>query len=261
MTDQTMLDMLAFSDPWSLTVATLSVALVGFAKGGLGGAMAIMGMATLSLVVPPVQAAAILLPILLMMDAVSLWSWWREWDVRLIRIMLPGAMVGIAVGWFTAAMVSDGAIRLIVGAIALLFVLRWATAGKAARAEARPHNPRTAALWSTVTGYTSFVAHAGGPPYQIYTVPLRLPPRIYTGTSVAVFSIINAVKVLPYFALGLFSTDNLATSAVLMPVAILATLAGVAVVKRLSAEVFYPIMYVMLSLVALKLIWDGVQAI
>lgn len=256
-----MLNTLAFTDPWSLTIATLSVALVGFAKGGLGGAMAIMGMATLSMAVPPVQAAAILLPILLLMDAVSLWSWWREWDTRLIRIMLPGAVVGIAIGWATAAMVSDGAIRLIVGAIALLFVLRWATAGKVARAEARPHNPRTAALWSTISGYTSFVAHAGGPPYQIYAVPLRLPPGIYTGTSVAVFSIINAIKVIPYLALGLFSTDNLITSAALMPVAVVATLAGVAVVKRLSAEVFYPIMYAMLALISLKLIWDGARAV
>ena len=256
-----MLEHLAFSDPWSLAMATLSVALVGFAKGGLGGAMAIMGMATLSLVVPPVQAAAILLPILLMMDVVSLLSWWREWDVRVIKIMLPGALVGIAIGWATAAMVSDGVIRLIVGGIALIFVVRWATSGKAARAEAKPHNPRAAAFWSTISGYTSFVAHAGGPPYQIYAVPLRLPPRIYTGTSVAVFSIVNAVKVIPYFALGLFGADNLATSAVLMPVAILATLAGVAVVKRMSAEVFYPIMYAMLCLISIKLIWDGISAL
>ena len=256
-----LLDMLAFTGARELWIATLAVALVGFAKGGLGGAMAVMGMATMSLAVPPVQAAAILLPILLAMDAVSLWSWWRSWDLRLMRIMLPGAMVGIAIGWATAAFVSDAAIRLIVGAIALLFVLRWATAGRAARAEARPHNPRAAALWSTISGYTSFVAHAGGPPFQIYAVPLRLPPPIYTGTSVAIFAIINAVKVLPYLALGLFPTENLVTSAALMPVAVLATLAGVAVVRRMRAEVFYPVMYVLLSLVALKLIRDGVAAL
>ncbi|SMY08203.1 sulfite exporter TauE/SafE family protein [Flavimaricola marinus] len=256
-----MYEILAFDDLTSLILAMLSVALVGLAKGGLGGAMAIMGMATLSLIVPPVQAAGILLPILLAMDAVSLWSWWKSWDVRLIRTMLPGALVGVAIGWATAAYVTDGVIRLIVGLIALLFIIRWVTAGKAARATAQPHNPVAAAIWSTISGYTSFVAHAGGPPYQIYTVPLRLPPKIFTGTSVAVFSIINFVKVIPYFALGQFDTQNLATSAALLPVALLATLAGVAIVKRLRAEVFYPIMYTMLFLLSVKLIWDGSRSV
>lgn len=255
-----MLDMLVFETTSSLVMACLAVALVGLAKGGLGGAMAIMGMATLSLVVPPVQAAGILLPILLLMDVVSLWSWWKSWDVRLIRIMLPGALVGVAIGWATAAYVSDGVIRLIVGLIALVFVVRWATSGKEARTVARAHNPVAATIWSTISGYTSFVAHAGGPPYQIYTVPLRLPPRIFTGTSVAVFSIINLVKVGPYFALGQFDGQNLATSAALMPVALIATLAGVAIVKRMRAEVFYPIMYGMLFLLSVKLIWDGVAS-
>lgn len=256
-----MFDILAFDDLTSLVLACLAVALVGLAKGGLGGAMAIMGMATLSLIVPPVQAAGILLPILLLMDGVSLWSWWKLWDLRLMKAVLPGALLGIAIGWATAAYVSDGAIRLIVGLIALVFVLRWVTASKQARAEPRAHNPRAALIWSTISGYTSFVAHAGGPPYQIYAVPLRLPPAIFTGTSVAVFTIINAVKVIPYFALGQFDTQNLATSAALMPVAFLSTLAGAAIVKRLSAEVFYPIMYVMLSLISVKLIWDGWHAL
>lgn len=255
-----MLEYLAFDTVGTLVLASLAVALVGLSKGGLGGAMAIMGMATMSLLVPPVQAASILLPILLMMDAVSLWSWWKSWDMRLIKIMLPGALVGIAIGWATAAFVSDAAIRLIVGSIALIFVLRWVTQSKTARATPAEHNPRAAAFWSTISGYTSFVAHAGGPPYQIYAVPLRLPPRIYTGTSVAVFSIVNAAKVIPYFALGQFGTENLATSLAFAPIAIVATMAGVAIVKRLSAEVFYPIMYGLLCLISIKLIWDGISA-
>jgi uncharacterized protein len=256
-----MLESLAFDTPSSLIAACIAVALVGLAKGGLGGAWSIMGMATLSLVVPPVQAAGILLPILLVMDWTSLWSWWKSWDTRLIRAMLPGALVGVAIGWATAAYVSEGAIRLIVGLIAILFVVRWVMANRIEKAAIKPRNARSAAFWSMIAGYTSFVAHAGGPPYQIYTVPLGLTPSIYTGTSVAIFSVVNHVKVVPYFALGQFDGQNLASSVAMMPIAMLATLAGAAIVRRIRADAFYPIMNGLLFLIAFKLIWDGGRSV
>ena len=256
-----MLDAFAFTEPWQLWVTVGAVVLVGMSKGGIGGAMALLGMVALSTAYPPVQAAGILLPILLVMDAVSLWKWRGRWDWRVLKIMLPGGMIGIAIGWMTASFVSDAAIRLIIGTIAATFVLRWVFSGRTGRALARLHNPVRATFWGTVSGYTSFVAHAGGPPYQIYTLPLKLAPTVFTATSVLFFAIVNTVKVVPYIALGQFDSANLATSLVMMPLAIVAVLAGVAIVRRLKPDVFYPIMYAFIFVVSLKLIYDGLTGL
>jgi uncharacterized membrane protein YfcA len=168
-------------------------------------------------------------------------------------------MVGIGVGWLTAAMVTDEAIRLVVGAVAIGFVGRWLWQQYRDRGavEKRPRNGIAASFWGTVAGFTSFVAHVGGPPYQVYTLPLGLDPKVFTGTSVIFFAITNAVKLVPYFALGQFDTTNLEASAILMPIAPLATLAGAFVVKRMRPQVFYPFTYVTVGIVAVKLVWDN----
>ena len=245
-----------FSDPWALAVALVAVALVGLAKGGLAG-VGILGVPIMALVISPVQAAGILLPILIVTDGFSLYAWWKSWDNQTLIYMLPGAIVGIGVGWATAAFVSDDVVKLIVGVISVLFVVRWATQGKAKRAMAAPQQPVPANFWGSLAGYTSFVAHAGGPPFSVYTMPLNLYPKILTGTSVLFFAIVNLVKLIPYFALGQFDTANLSASALLVPVAVIFTFVGAWIIRNMRAEVFYPFTYAMIFLVGLKLIWDG----
>lgn len=251
------------TDPIFYAVAIPAVIMVGLSKGGFGGAMALLGVPLMALAIPPVQAAAILLPILIVMDAVTLWSWRKHWDPKTLLIMVPGAIIGIAIGWATAAWITDAMIRLIVGIVALWFVARYVTLKLADRRRAGPvpadgHRPTKGALWGALSGFTSFVSHAGGPPYQIYTLPLRQDPKIYTGTSVRFFAIINAIKLVPYFALGQFDMANLKTSFALAPIAPVATLTGAYIVKRMKPEIFYPFMYAMVFLTSLKLIWDGV---
>jgi uncharacterized protein len=245
--------------------AVPAVLLVGLSKGGLGGAMALLGVPIMALVMPPVQAAAILLPILIVMDIVGLWTWRRHGDPTTLRIMLPGAILGIGIGWLTAAFVTDGLIRLIVGLVALGFFLQYAwarwLAGPRRMPLAKPHNRVKGGFWGTVSGFTSFVSHAGGPPYQIYTLPLSQPPALYTGTSVRFFAIVNAVKLVPYFALGQFDGANLTASLVLLPLAPVATLAGAWIVRRMRAEIFYPVMYAMVLIAGIKLVSDGARGI
>lgn len=244
-------------DPWFYAAAVPAIIMVGLAKGGLGGAMGQLGVPLMALVMPPVQAAAIMLPIMLVMDVASLWTWRGYRDVTTLKFMLPGAMIGIGIGWLTAAVVTDSMVKLIVGTVALVFVARYFLTSVASRAKGKPHNFISASFWSAISGFTSFVAHAGGPPYQVYALPLRQDPKIYNGTSVIFFAIVNAVKVIPYFALGQFDATNLAASAVLSPLAPIATFAGAWIVKRMRAEVFYPFMYVMITLTGLKLVYDG----
>ena len=249
-----------FADIWTFTAVAIAIILVGFSKGGLAG-VGVLGVPVMALVMSPVQAAGILLPILLVSDAISLWTWWGSWDRRTLALMLPGAALGVAIGWLTAAYVSDDVVRLILGIIALIFALRWLLASKAKRSLSQPQNPVAASIWGTVSGYTSFVAHAGGVPFQVYTMPLNLDPKILTGTSVVFFAIVNVLKLVPYFALGQFDSTNLAASALLTPLAMVATVAGAALIKRMKADVFYPLTYGLILLVSFKLIWDGIAGV
>jgi uncharacterized membrane protein YfcA len=248
-----------FTDPWFYAAAVPAVILVGLSKGGLGGAMGFVGVPLMALAMSPVRAAAILLPILVLMDLVSLWNWRGIYDGSLLKTMMPGAMVGVGIGWLTAAVVTEEMIRLIVGTVAIVFVGRWLYQQYRDRGavERKPPNRAAASLWGTVAGFTSFVAHVGGPPYQVYTLPLGLDPKVFTGTSVIFFAIINAVKLIPYFALGQFDATNLEAAAVLMPIAPLATLAGAFVVRRMRPQIFYPISYITVGLASVKLVWDS----
>lgn len=249
-----------FAEPAALLAGLAAVALVGLSKGGFGGAFALLGVPVLALVMPPVQAAALLLPLLLAMDAVGLWTWRGRFDRATLVAMLPAAVVGIAVGGLTAAITSEAAVRLIVGLVALAFALRSlrpAHASSAARAPSR----WSARFWGGVAGFTSFVAHAGGPPYQVHTLPLRLDPKVFTGTSVVFFAVVNVVKVVPYAALGQFDTRTLLSALVLVLPAAGAVLAGAALVRRMRPAVFYPFMIAMVGLVGVRLIVDGVRGL
>jgi uncharacterized membrane protein YfcA len=249
-----MLDMYFFS------AAIPAVTLVGLSKGGLGGALALMGVPLMALVMPPVQAAAIFLPILIVMDMVALWSW-RHFNHReTLLLLLPGAVLGIAFGWATAAIIPPNALRLVIAIITMLFVLRYFyETWKTKPGHVIPPGPQNrikASFWGSLSGYASFVAHAGGPPFQLYVLPLKLDPKVYTGMSVRFFAIMNAIKLIPYFALGGLDTTNLTASASLLPVALISTLAGAKIVKYLKPNIFYPLMYGMAFFAALKLLWD-----
>lgn len=241
-------------------IAIPAVILVGLSKGGMGDALGLLGVPILSFAVPPAQAAAILLPILVVMDVAALWSWRKTSDGRLLKIMLPGAMLGLVIGWVSFAIVPGYAMRLIIGLVALSFTLRFFynryLAGNVVQPP-RPHNLVRAGIWSTLSGYGSFVAHAGGAPFQVYALPLRLQPRDYTGTAVRFFAILNAVKLVPYFLLGDLDLRNLTLSATLFPLAPLATVAGAWLVRRMHPEFFYPFMYLMCGLAGAKLLYDG----
>jgi len=248
-----------FTDPAVLLAGLAAVVLVGLSKGGLGGAFALMGVPVLALVMPPVQAAALLLPLLLMMDAVGLWTWRGFFDRATLVSMLPAAAVGIGVGGLTAAVTSEAWVRLIVGVVALAFVARSLRPARVGAA--RPPSRVSAWFWGALAGFTSFVAHAGGPPYQVHTLPLRLDPRVYTGTAVIFFAVVNVVKVIPYAALGQLDGRTLLSAVVLLPPAVVAVLIGAALVRRMKPGVFYPFMIAMVALVGLRLVYDGLRGL
>jgi len=247
------------TDPAFYAVAIPAVLMVGLGKGGFAGPLAMLGVPMMSLVISPVQAAGILLPLLISMDVFALWAYRGVYHLENLKILLPAALTGIFIGWLTAAYVSDAHVRLIVGIVACLFTLDYWIGWRGARAPGP--NIAKGGLWGAIAGFTSFVSHAGGPPVQMYLLPQRLEPRLYVGTTVIFFTVVNWLKVLPYAALGQLGTENLSTSAVLAPLAPISILTGAWLVKKLNLETFYRLVYIMIFVIALKLIWDGASAI
>jgi len=245
------------TDPTFWLLAVPVVFIVALSKSGLLGSLGLIGVPVLSLVMSPRDAAGLMLPVLLCMDAVGLLAYRRQFDARILWNMLPGALAGIVIGWALSSFVSDAAVLLMVGIITLLFVLdEWLPLRR--QLEDLPPSKPWGRFWGAVAGFTSFVSHTGGPPFQIYALPQRLDPPVYAATNVWFFAVVNAVKLIPYFFLGQISATSLTESALLAPVGIAGMMVGVWLVRRISATLFYRIAYVLVFLVSLKLIWDGV---
>jgi uncharacterized membrane protein YfcA len=170
--------------------------------------------------------------------------------------MLPGAAIGTLVGWALWAVVSDAVVLLMVGVVTLLFILD-AILPLRKKLEGLPPSKPWGVLWGGVAGFTSFISHTGGPPYQIYVLPRRLPPAVYAGTTAFFFAIVNTAKLVPYYFLGQLNVQNLTISAALAPVGVAGVFLGVYLVRRIDARLFYRIAYWLVFLLALQLIWEG----
>ena len=245
------------SNPWFYAAAGVAVVLSGISKGGLGAAGGLM-VPIMSLTISPVQAAAIALPILLTMDVVGVYAYRNDWDRRQIAILLPAGILGLALGWATFRYLNDNWIRMLLGCISCGFV-----AYSVLRRPPAPSAPNLLKgyVCGTAAGFTTFVAHAGGPPFAIYLLPLRLATAVYVGTTVVYFTVMNALKVVPYAQLGLFDARTLWTAAVMLPVAIGGMLLGLWLRRRMSPKWFYRVAYTLLFATGAKLLFDGLRGL
>jgi len=249
--------MIFIADPLFYLVAIPAVLLSGISKGGFGSAVGGMGVPLMALVISPPQAAAILLPVLCLMDLVGFRVYYQKWDARNLRIMIPGALVGITVGTLTFGVFEEDSIRIMLGAIAVLFTLNnWF--GFARKQEPGGRSAVKGSFWSGVSGFTSFVAHAGGPPVMVYMLPQRLDKVTFVATVNLFFMIVNAVKLLPYAWLGQLSSANLLTSLLLSPLAPAGVWLGLWMQNRVNHEWFYTIAQSCLFLTGVQLIYQGV---
>jgi uncharacterized protein len=243
------------TEPIFYAIAVPAVIFLGLAKGGFSG-VGTAATPLLALYLPPLEAAALLLPILLCQDVISVYVFRREWDAWNLKVLLPGAALGMAAGWLFAAYVSDDVIRILVGVIALAFVANaWL------RTERTSHVSTAASglFWGAVCGFTSFASQGGGPPYQVHMLPQRLPKMVFVGTTTIFFAAVNVMKIIPYFMLGQFSAKNFTTSLALLPIAVLANTTGIWMVRRVPTAIFYRITYILLFLLGLLLLWEGLS--
>jgi uncharacterized protein len=245
------------TDPVFYIVAGIAVFLVGIAKGGFVG-LGAASMPLLVLVLDPVRAAAVLLPILMVQDAVGVWAFRKDFDLPTLKLMLPGAFVGIFLGWLLASVVPSDGVRAMVGLIALVFGANRVLAMRGHALSLRGSLPNwLGSFWGGVSGFTSQVAHAGGPPFQVWALTRNFPQLTFAGTSGIFFAIINWAKVPAYAALGQFTWANMQLTLVFLPLAVLSTLAGVVMVKRVSPARFQLAINLIMIAVGAELLRDA----
>ncbi|MCY1516698.1 Sulfite exporter TauE/SafE [compost metagenome] len=230
-----------------------AVLLTGISKGGFGGALGGIAVPLLALMMPPTQAAAIMLPILCMADITGLRRFYGKWDGRNLKIMLPGALVGVLIGTLSFGLLSERLIGLLIGGIAIAFFLLNVLSTAATQA---PSSPGVAkgSLLSGIAGFTSFVAHAGGPPIMMYLLPQQLDKVRYVATVNCFFLLTNAVKLVPYALLGQFTATSLTASLALAPVVVLGVWLGIWLQSRVNHTWFYRIAWAGLLLTGVQLI-------
>jgi uncharacterized membrane protein YfcA len=247
------------TEPAFYLVSVPAVLLYGIAKGGFGGAIAVLSVPLMVIVMPPTQAAAILLPILVVMDIVVVKTYWGLFDRQALRVLLPGALCGVLVGYLAADAMNEDYMRILVGTISLLFGLQFLLGLKLRGSGA--HKPLSGSVFGALAGFTSFSIHAGGPPLTMYLMPKQLSPLLFAGTSGLFFAAVNAAKLLPYYALGQFTADNLLYSLVLVPLAPLGVKIGHALVRRSTPSFYYSVISFFLVVIGAKLTWEGVTAL
>lgn len=248
------------TDPIFYLAAIPAVILLGLSKGGFAGVSA-MALPLLALAISPVKAAAILLPVLIVQDIVSVWVFRKEWDRAILTLMIPSATVGIVLGYLLAAKVSPTVVLGVLGGISIVFAAYRLWTARGHQVAAPSNAPAVlGAVLGVTSGFTSQIAHAGQPPFQMWVLPKRLPPAALVGTTAIYFAVINWLKVPAYLALGQFTHENLIAAAVLMPLAIASTLAGVWIVRRIDPARFYTIIYVLMIAIGIELLWRAFAA-
>ena len=236
---------------WGLAV--LASLLIGLSKGGLP-IVGILSVPVLSLAISPVTAAGLLLPIYVVSDMFGLYAYRRAFDKRVLAILIPATTIGVGLGWATAHLVPEDLVGGIVGLIGACFAANLLL--RRTDPAQRPVEAVPGLFWGTLTGFTSFVSHAGGPPYQVYVLPLKLDKMVFAGTSTILFAYVNAIKLVPYFALGQLSLENLEIAAWLSVPSALAVFAGVRLVKIVPTKLFFRIVVWALLVISLRLMWQ-----
>ncbi|WP_150300351.1 sulfite exporter TauE/SafE family protein [Pseudomonas profundi] len=247
------------TDPLFYLCAIPAVLLYGVAKGGFGGNIAILSVPLMSLVMAPQTAAAILLPILCTMDLVALRTFRGRWSTPNLRIIVPAAMLGITLAALTFRMMSEAHIQVMIGVIALAFVLNiWL---RRSEPPVKQISRVRGGFWGLVSGFTSFGIHAGGPPINVYLLPQKMEKTLLMGTIAVFFAAVNFAKVPGYILLDQFTPANLWTSLVLLPLAPIGVRMGFWMLHRTNEKLIYQLCYVFLFFTGGKLLYEGTMAL
>ncbi|PWK59312.1 sulfite exporter TauE/SafE family protein [Roseicyclus mahoneyensis] len=244
---------------WVFALAALGAFLAGLSKGGFGGSLGFAGAAILAMVVEPGVALALMLPVLMAIDVAAVRAFWGQWHAPSAGAILTGAVPGLALGAALFFVVSADGIRILIGVLAVGFPLfRLALARGWIAPRPQGFDRRKGWIAGAGVGFTSFVAHAGGPPFAVFMLGQGgIGKTQYHATSVIVFWVVNALKAAIYTMMGLFTLSLLGWSAALIPFALIGAFVGVRAHKVIPERLFFAVAYTALVLTGLKLLWDG----
>lgn len=241
-----------------IAIAVPAIIFAGISKGGFGSGAAFAATPFLALVLDPAIAVGFMLPLLMVMDFASLRAYWGKWSKRDARALMIGGTPGVIIGVLLYPFLNADALRFLIGVVSLGFVgFQLAKAAGRINIQEKPFSSTRAGIWGTVSGFTSFISHAGGPPAAVYLLSQRLSKTAYQGTTVIVFLWINLIKLPAFFATGLIGWDMLGLNLLFIPVAVLGTAIGVYAHRIVPENVFFAITYVLLTLTGFKLIFDA----
>lgn len=240
-------------------IASLAAFCIGLSKGG-AAAFGTLAVPLMSLVISPLTAAGLLLPVFIFSDVFGVWAYRSHVNWRVVKIAVIGVVAGTSIGWATARIVSEDHVRILIGVIGLVFSVNFIFRRNPDGPE-KPADVRSGIFWTTVGGFTSFVSHAGAPPWQVWALPQRMPKLVFAGTTTMTFAIMNMMKVLPYYHLGQLQLHSLKVTAILCVPAVIAVFVGYHAVRIMPERLFYTIVTWMLLAVSIKLIWDGVAGL
>jgi uncharacterized membrane protein YfcA len=239
-----------------LVVAGLASFIVGLSKGGLP-MIGILSVPLMALVISPIAAAGLLLPIYVISDMFGLWFYRRDYSLTNLKILVPATTIGVGVGWAAASITSERLVTLVIGIIGLAYCANALIKRRGGTVPARPADVGRGYFWGIIAGFTSFVSHSGGPPYQMYVLPQRLEKMVFAGTSTILFAYVNAIKLVPYYLLGQLGTSDWTLALILAAVAVLGTFTGVQLVKVLPQKIFFAAVETALFMVSVKLVYDA----
>ena len=244
-----------FFDSAYLPYAALGAVLVGLSKGGLPST-GTLAVPILSLVMSPIKAATLLLPIYVISDAVGVWLYRKNFSLWNLKVLIPAGVFGVFVGWLTASIIPEQMVTLLIGVIGVAFCLNtWLR--KKPEGLPTPASLLPGLFWGSLSGFTSFISHAGAPPYQVYVLPQQLSKTVFAGTATLVFAAINLAKVLPYQNLRPYQIADLLDAVVLIPFAIGGTFLGAVLTKKIPDVLFFRLVQIGLFAISLKLIWSA----
>ena len=244
-------------DSWIFwIIAFFAATTVGLGKGGLP-VIASLAVPSLSLFMSPIAAAGLLLPVYIVSDIFALFFYRKDFDIRVLKISILGMTIGVLIGWATADIVIEWVVTIIIGLMGVIFAINELLKNRTKKTNLKKINHSKGLFWCSISGFTSFISHNGGPPWQIFVIPLGLSKVVYVGSSVLAFSYVNAIKVIPYFFLGQLNLGSIKIALFLLIPASLAVYIGFISVKIIPEKVFYLLVSWALLIISCKLIWDG----
>lgn len=251
---------IVFAAPTLLLLLCLAAFFVGLSKGGLPG-VGMLSVPVLALTMSPVNAAVLLLPLYILSDIIAIWLYRKEFSKRNVLILIPAGLIGVLAGWATASLVSDDVVALLIGVMGILFCLNVWFGQRLVDRPPTSAGLKRGLIWGALSGFTSFVSHAGAPPYQIYMLPQKLPKMQFAGTTAIVFTVINLAKFPPYAALHPYSSATITVALSLLPLAVAGAVAGKYLIGKLPEAQFYLLVQIALFIVCIRLVYAALMSL